>query len=726
MRRNNEKDSGLSLGADEAAILSEELVALPEDLRLALVLRYQEGFRLAAVGELLGCAESTVHNRIRRGLERLKMRLKGRGVGLAGLSLPDLVLAHKDIPVPGGLKGRLLGLAGGKALAASLLLKPLVLLPLGLVLVGLGSLALLRGEGGAKKPASEKAGILVLKEQEGSGGGSETKGAAGGQLQGGRERVQGPKGGIGKPQSGGKAPLATVQGLVQDKNGRPLQGAEIVATTYAFQGKFPLHQVSAKSLVDGSFVLRLPIDAKGGLRYGFWARREGYRDARQGPLLLKAGKEQRLSRFLLTPRIEEKVGRYRLRVRVVDPVGRGLAKVRLRLVRELPGKPRAIQKNESVGATDEKGEAVLSGRFLGDKVLVVDGRYTEEGGRRIVRRLAIQSPGTHLERVVMKPGLKIQGRVLGGRGEPVQGLQLRAYQPGESQDSMSDWTDKQGNFSIRGLNEGAYTLDFVQEGLAYSPFTLPGVQAGTKGLTIQLKSKYSSKDVGLHDAEIHGSFVDSKTGESVSLGVLDWSLHRIPWDIGNKQSWLRSLQADLVQPSPVQVALMGELAKPSGRFHVTGLTPGWYAVSARKQDKAIALSGPIHLQGRQIVAGVVLRLEDGGRLAGQVLTPEGKPLAGALIRVGGEGGDARSRNRSFDAKVAEPGDRRAAAWLGGSGVGKPVTDAKGRFILQHLPTGLPLRVNAFHRNYRPVHRSGILLRAGLPAKDLVLRFTNKR
>ncbi|HHI79894.1 MAG TPA: sigma-70 family RNA polymerase sigma factor, partial [Planctomycetes bacterium] len=582
MRRKRMEERSPGLGADEAAILSEELGALPEDLRLALVLRYQEGFRLAAVGELLGCAESTVHDRIRRGLERLGARLRRRGVGLAGLSLSELVLRHKEVAVPSGLKAQLLGLAGGKALGLSLLLKPLVLLPLGLVLAGLGGFAFFQGDGGgAKKPAQERAGMLALgsgKDPAVLSAKAEDPRAA---VQGGRKRVKGPQDGIEKGAGKASAPSGILRGLVRDKDGRPLEGAEILATSDAFSGKFPLHEAKTKSARDGSFVLKLPVDAPEGLRYRLRARLPGFRDARGGSTLLEAGKEMRLSPLVLVPWGKETKGSYQLKIKVVDPEGRGLAKVRLRLARELPGKEQAIRIKESVGATDAKGEALLTGSFLGDKVLILDGRYTEWGGRRILQRFAVRSPGLHLRRVLMKPGLRIQGRVLGIRGEPVQGVQLRAYRPGDWAESMSAWTDKLGNFEIRGLGEGAYTLCFPQAGLAYSPFTLPGVQAGTKGLQLQLKSKYSSKDVGLHDAEIHGSFVDAKTGKGIALGSLDWTLHRIPEAVGDKLAWLRSLQADLVQPSPRQVALMGEPAKPSSRFHSVGLTPGWYAVVAR-------------------------------------------------------------------------------------------------------------------------------------------------
>ena len=65
-------------GVDEVAeaevrgILSRELQRLGEDLRCALVLRFEEGMSFAAVGEALGISGPSARERVERGLERLR------------------------------------------------------------------------------------------------------------------------------------------------------------------------------------------------------------------------------------------------------------------------------------------------------------------------------------------------------------------------------------------------------------------------------------------------------------------------------------------------------------------------------------------------------------------------------------------------------------------------------------------------------------------------------
>jgi RNA polymerase sigma factor (sigma-70 family) len=68
------------------AVLDEELARLPDKYRAPLVLCYLEGKTQEAAARQLGWALSTLHDRLERGRERLRVRLEGRGVALsAGL-----------------------------------------------------------------------------------------------------------------------------------------------------------------------------------------------------------------------------------------------------------------------------------------------------------------------------------------------------------------------------------------------------------------------------------------------------------------------------------------------------------------------------------------------------------------------------------------------------------------------------------------------------------------
>ena len=58
--------------------VTEALRALPDDLRLAIVLTYYEGMNHAAAAQVLGCAETTVSWRVFRAKRKLKTLLSRR------------------------------------------------------------------------------------------------------------------------------------------------------------------------------------------------------------------------------------------------------------------------------------------------------------------------------------------------------------------------------------------------------------------------------------------------------------------------------------------------------------------------------------------------------------------------------------------------------------------------------------------------------------------------
>src|SRR5262245_24559076 len=124
-----------ALAADETASVRASIDALADDLRATVVLRFHEGMTLAAIGEAMGCAESTVHGRLRAAFDALRHRLRDLGCAGAVARLEDAVTAAGDtaLPVPVDLPARLLAIpaaAGGLA-AAKFAVAALVLLGAG-------------------------------------------------------------------------------------------------------------------------------------------------------------------------------------------------------------------------------------------------------------------------------------------------------------------------------------------------------------------------------------------------------------------------------------------------------------------------------------------------------------------------------------------------------------------------------------------------------------------
>ncbi len=85
---------------EQRQVLAEQLLELPENLRTALVLRFEEGLKGPEIARRLGVPEGTVRWRLERGLERLREQLDTKHNGerevwmraltpLAGLGLPE-------------------------------------------------------------------------------------------------------------------------------------------------------------------------------------------------------------------------------------------------------------------------------------------------------------------------------------------------------------------------------------------------------------------------------------------------------------------------------------------------------------------------------------------------------------------------------------------------------------------------------------------------------------
>lgn len=88
--------------ADMQPLIDAEIAALPEDVRLPIVLHYLHGQSQQQVAEILGISQPTVHRRLSAGIEQLRRRLKRAGivattVGLASL-LPRAAVEAGVVP----------------------------------------------------------------------------------------------------------------------------------------------------------------------------------------------------------------------------------------------------------------------------------------------------------------------------------------------------------------------------------------------------------------------------------------------------------------------------------------------------------------------------------------------------------------------------------------------------------------------------------------------------
>ncbi len=105
--------------ADVRPVLDEEIGALPEKLRSALVLCELQGLDGAAAAAALGVSEGTLSSRLARGKERLRRRLLRRGIALSAVGIGMVLANAAPAAVPPGLPEATAAAAAGGAAGAA-------------------------------------------------------------------------------------------------------------------------------------------------------------------------------------------------------------------------------------------------------------------------------------------------------------------------------------------------------------------------------------------------------------------------------------------------------------------------------------------------------------------------------------------------------------------------------------------------------------------------------
>ena len=88
--------------------LKTAIQELPEELRVPLILHYQEGFKYREIAETCKCPEGTVAKRISTAKARIKRQLAKGGALLGALSLDGVLRAEAPISMPPGLAEKLI------------------------------------------------------------------------------------------------------------------------------------------------------------------------------------------------------------------------------------------------------------------------------------------------------------------------------------------------------------------------------------------------------------------------------------------------------------------------------------------------------------------------------------------------------------------------------------------------------------------------------------------
>lgn len=645
-RRRRRREERVAVERDEAfeeGIVEREesrrrvarvLAGLPGELRAAVALRFGEGLTFAAMAELLGCSEPTAHDRVRRGLERMKGELAR--AGLAGLApgLPGLLETLEPPPVPSGLETTLLGLTAAVKPAAALTFtasSAITAVGLGLAIVAAAVLAprWLGRPGGAE--AARNASIAATSERASAdaAGPWPTESA----LEAGRSRelvarvapanAERPTG------IAGVLDPARVRGWVSDDHGAPLAGALIELLGERPGLKTGLAEVAEHSGLDGAFELALE---PGDYPYRVRVRAPGRLEHRTAALRIERGALLVLGELLLLPDGADEPGEFSLAVLLLDesdlPVGDALVVLERRAL-ERGGmragdaaspapEPRWTWTREDSGRTDAQGRIELCGARLGTKrARVVPWRpepfASPAPGEREVApatfALDVDRPGVHERVLRLAAALAIEGRIRRADGAPLSGELTHAVVaiPGGDEGWAHGRLEPDGRFRIGGLADRPHELRVSLAGL--SPVTRAGVVPGGAPLEFTLKGVEDPRPIGDHDGELHGRALDARSGELLELGPYDaFAEPLFGEELGMDVARLLAQRRD--HPRSYQVALGPDSVRESrASFSVVGLAPGTYALWISAPGHATGLAGIFELGPGELRAGIEARLE---------------------------------------------------------------------------------------------------------------------
>lgn len=364
-------------------------------------------------------------------------------------------------------------------------------------------------------------------------------------------------------------------------------GAGVAAATLGFFHEGAAHTVTTDGA--GRFVFRAPTPGRYEL---VEAIADGYLpfepELGASPIALEARAGVRISdvTLYLQPAVEY------LGV-VLDGAGR-------------PVEGAEVRRLDAVGprfTADARGEV----RFRAPDFALLEARHPAHGRARAVLDLPAQAS----RRVTFKlapadgaPAGKIAGRVVDGRGHPLDGaLVTAACRDGALHPEPRTTTSADGRFTLEGLDDCPHLVTARSRSL--QPASARGVAPGTRDLELALAAG------GLLRGRVRDGAGRPPAAFTVLLTERRGSVER-------------------------GEATSASFFDAEGRFEIAGLAPGSYAVSAAANGRAPAAERTVEIPAPPGVAEVELELERGGRVRGVVVDRASRQvLAGARVSLEG-------------------------------------------------------------------------------------------
>ncbi len=705
MRRPESFEDRSTESADTLAALRRALLELPDDLRAALVLRFQEELTFDEMSDVLSISAPSAHQRVQRGLEKLRDKLKRAGLGALCVDVEGWLGKDRAVGrAPAGLESELLALAGASSSSVAVGAGVLAVA----VLTGLsawyvarrdaGQASLTPGDAVATAPLDDTASNVADEELE-----SVDRRAVAA-----NSRESSTRNDRGEPAA---LEPGRIEGRVVDEFALPLEGVLVRAVSVERDGKFAAQSAETHTARDGTFALSVPVLLGSGQDYRLSTQTAQSRSEVEA-LRVRAGETALAPRIVVPSELAPRPGEWQLELTLRDAQGAPIdgALVRAHVaVRETAG--HFVFQQHAASRSARGGLVELAGNELGPKVLAIDAR--ELGFAPLRERFECEQAGRVRREIVLERGVELIGSIVDDRGAPITRERLGADLNTlcAAAEGFETWFYAEfpapGRFVIRALSPTPHELRFRHS--RWSAFKL-AVTPGGDELELRLKRKDDVTGRGQHDAEIHGALFDAASGASLENEIGTTWLHPVASD---SPALVDGDWAPLaMQPVIAQTAMgfgAGEdlpPAPPANAFIYDGLEPGRYLVRVFAEGYAPALIGPIELREREIASGFAVGLTRGATVSGVVRDVDGTPLANAHVHLLGDGALSHAQLDAADRELRSTGGRGHLYYRGAA------TDAQGRFSRAHTPTDRALRLYVLHPEREPAAGAWLELREG--------------
>ena len=257
------------------------------------------------------------------------------------------------------------------------------------------------------------------------------------------------------------------------------------------------------------------------------------------------------------------------------------------------------------------------------------------------------------QKVILPEEFTISGIVLDEQQMPIADAKIGVARTSPRPTlTGSATTNQQGEFTVRGLQEGSYGLSAQAPG--YTNGRAGRVNAGAANVEVVMQVMGS----------VSGR-VSASTGQSISTFQLEILRTRR----GNQQYGLTGQRYQFDQTD--------------GTFELPDLAPGSYILLGRADGYAPTYSSSFSV-GRTKVEGIDILLEAGGVITGIIVDGAGHPVSSAVISVHGEDFTLDSNDTLFGSAIGDPNNMPQV---------RTRSNSKGEFTLNNVvPGALTLQV----------------------------------